>query len=166
MNHIEDITKIAENRLPQRAYYIPQNQGAYTLLNGKWDFSYYADGKNFTKTHKGKFKFEIDDNAEFVYIVTPSGYVADWTTGVPAFYQSAEGVSKFNFELSETKTGDSYSIVAIADPQTKNMKQFKKFAGKPMADLCETVKTLDGVAVGLALGDICWDKKDIIKNAG
>ena len=46
MNHIEDITKISENREPQRAYYIPQNEGAYTLLNGKWNFSYYADGKN------------------------------------------------------------------------------------------------------------------------
>ena len=50
MNHIEDITKISENRLPQRAYYIPQNEGAYTLLNGKWNFSYYADGKNLEKT--------------------------------------------------------------------------------------------------------------------
>ena len=49
MNHIEDITKIAENRLPQRAYYIPKNEGAYVLLNGKWNFSYYADGKNLTK---------------------------------------------------------------------------------------------------------------------
>lgn len=50
MNHIEDITKISENRLPQRAYYIPQNEGAYELLNGKWNFSYYADGKTLEKT--------------------------------------------------------------------------------------------------------------------
>ena len=31
-----------------------------------------TDGKNFTQTKKGKFKFEIDDNAEFVYIITTS----------------------------------------------------------------------------------------------
>lgn len=49
MEQFEDITKISENRLPQRAYYIPQNDGAYESLNGKWEFSYYADGKNLEK---------------------------------------------------------------------------------------------------------------------
>ena len=49
-----------------------------------------TDGANFTKTNfKGKFTFEINDEAEYVYIVTPSGYVADWSSGVPAFYQKA-----------------------------------------------------------------------------
>ena len=38
-----------------------------------------TDGEHFTKTARnGKFAFEVNDNAEFVYIVTPSGYVADW----------------------------------------------------------------------------------------
>ena len=50
MEQFEDLTKISENRLPQRAYYIPQNSGAYKSLNGKWDFSYYEDGKHFTKS--------------------------------------------------------------------------------------------------------------------
>ena len=49
-----------------------------------------TDGVNFTQTKKnGKFSFEIKDDAEFVYIVTPAGYAADWSTGVPAFYQKA-----------------------------------------------------------------------------
>ena len=138
--------------------------GSVTCGKKKLSDVIVTDGKNFTKTQKGKFKFEIDDNAEFVYIVTPSGYVADWSNGVPAFYQSAEGVSKFNFELTQTAPADSYSIVAIADPQTKTLKHFKKFAGKPMEDLCETTKSLDGVAVGLALGDICWDKLELLEN--
>ena len=51
-----------------------------------------TDGENFTQTKKnGKFSFDIEDDAEFVYIVTPAGYVADWSSGVPAFYQRAEG---------------------------------------------------------------------------
>ena len=38
-----------------------------------------TDGKNFTQTKpNGKFSFEIEDDAEFVYIVTPSGYAGDW----------------------------------------------------------------------------------------
>ena len=63
-----------------------------------------TDGKSFTKTVKGKFAFDIADDAEFVYIVTPAGYAADWSTGVPAFYQSAKDCKKFTFELLKTGT--------------------------------------------------------------
>ena len=46
MRFYEDLTHISENRLPQRAYYIPENEGAYILLNGEWNFKYYdADYK-------------------------------------------------------------------------------------------------------------------------
>ena len=41
MRFYEDLTQLQKNRLPQRAYYIPENEGAYTLLNGQWDFRYY-----------------------------------------------------------------------------------------------------------------------------
>ena len=46
MRFYEDLNHISENRLPQRAYYIPENNGAYMLLNGEWNFKYYdADFK-------------------------------------------------------------------------------------------------------------------------
>ena len=53
MRDYERLDKLSENRLPQRAYYIPydslekalagdKNQSAYyRLLNGDWDFRYY-----------------------------------------------------------------------------------------------------------------------------
>lgn len=41
MRYYENIAKTSENRLPQRCYYIPENDGAYTLLNGQWRFHYY-----------------------------------------------------------------------------------------------------------------------------
>ena len=41
MRYYENLAKISENRLPQRSYYIPENEGAYTLLNGTWRFHYY-----------------------------------------------------------------------------------------------------------------------------
>ncbi len=123
-----------------------------------------TDGKNFTQTKKnGKFSFEIEDEAEFVYIVTPSGYVADWSSGVPAFYQSAQGREKFTFELIPTGKSADYTIIAMADPQSHNMKHFEKFAGKPMEDLCETAESLKGNAVGVVLGDICWDNLEILE---
>ena len=42
MRFYENPQKTSENRLKQRAYYIPENQNAYTLLNGTWRFRYYA----------------------------------------------------------------------------------------------------------------------------
>lgn len=122
-----------------------------------------TDGEHFTRTARnGKFAFDINDNAEFVYIVTPSGYVADWQSGVPAFYKSAPGVSKFDFTLQRTAGGNDYNIIAIADPQTYSDEHFAEFAGKPMADLCKTAQDLGGVTVGLSLGDISWDRIEIL----
>ncbi len=42
MRFYEDPGHFAVNRLPQRAYYIPENEGAMTLLNGEWNFKYYT----------------------------------------------------------------------------------------------------------------------------
>ena len=122
-----------------------------------------TDGEHFTRTARnGKFAFDINDDAEFVYIVTPSGYVANWQSGVPAFYKSAPGVSKFDFTLQRTSGGNDYNIIAIADPQTYSDEHFAEFAGKPMADLCKTAQDLGGVTVGLSLGDISWDRIEIL----
>lgn len=123
-----------------------------------------TDGTNFTRTNKkGKFTFDIQDDAEFVYIVTPAGYSADWSSGVPVFYQPAAGTDRFVFNLKKTGTCEDYSIVAVADPQTKNRKHFDQFAAEPMADLCKTAAELGSSAVGLVLGDICWDSLDLIE---
>ena len=122
-----------------------------------------TDGKNFTQTkNNGKFSFDIDDNAEFVYIITPAGYVADWTSGVPAFYRRAEGVSKFEFDLQRTGGGNDYNIIAVADPQTYSDEHFALFADEPIEDLAKTAKGLTGVSVGLSLGDISWDRIEIL----
>lgn len=122
-----------------------------------------TDGENFAQTGRnGKFTLDINDDAEYVYIVTPSGYVADWSTGVPAFYKAAPGEDKFEFDLKRTAGGDVYSILAIADPQTYSDEHFAEFAGKPMEELSRTAAQMDGVAVGLALGDISWDRIEVL----
>ena len=46
MRFYEDLNHISENRMPQRAYYIPENKDALIRLNGEWNFKYYdADFK-------------------------------------------------------------------------------------------------------------------------
>ena len=122
-----------------------------------------TDGKNFTQTRQnGKFAFEIEDDAEHVFIVTPAGYVADWSSGVPAFYIKADGVGKFNFQLQRTQGGQDYNIIAVSDPQTYSDEHFALFSGKPLEDLAKTAASLSGATVGLALGDISWDRIEIL----
>ena len=41
MKFFENILKTSENRLPPRAYYIPEGKSEYKLLNGTWRFKYY-----------------------------------------------------------------------------------------------------------------------------
>jgi len=41
MRTYEDLNYLQENRLKQRAYYIPENEGGYVSLNGEWEFAFY-----------------------------------------------------------------------------------------------------------------------------
>ena len=117
-----------------------------------------TDGVDFTKTKSnGKFSLDIKDDAEFVYIVTPSGYAGDWSTGVPQFYQKAEGKDVFDFDLKQLKGGSSYNLIAVGDPQPRKEKHFKEFAGVPLNDMCEHIASLENQTVGIVLGDICFD---------
>lgn len=117
-----------------------------------------TDGQSFTQTTKnGNFRFEIADDSEFVYIVTPSGYVADWSQGSPAFYKKAEG-NNFDFELKRFgEAGASYNIIAVGDPQPRSDAHFEEFIGRPLDDICRTTAELEGTTVGIVLGDICYD---------
>ena len=140
-----------------------QVKGCVTSGKEKLEGVIVTDGTNFTSTRKnGRFSFDIKDDAEFVYIVTPSGYAADWSSGVPAFYQRAEGRTDFCFDLKKTGDTSDYSIIAIADPQTKSDGHFAKFAAEPMADLCRTASEQNHQTVGLVLGDICWDSLEML----
>lgn len=125
-----------------------------------------TDGQNFTQTRRnGTFRFEICDSAEFVYIVTPSGYTADWSEGSPAFYRKAEGQSYFEFDLKDTGDPSSaYNIIAVGDPQPRSVGHFNEFAGVPLEDLRECAASMTDPTVAVVLGDITFDKYYLMKN--
>ncbi len=118
-----------------------------------------TDGKSFTTTASdGKFSFDINDDAEFVYIVTPSGYVADWSKGSPEFYKKVKDHDFFNFELIRTGDGSKeYNIIAVSDPQPRSDEHFDEFIGRPLEDIRCHAASLKGQSVGIVLGDICFD---------
>ncbi len=49
MRYYENPKFLHENRLPQRSYYIPKNDGAYMLLNGEWNFKYFKYDDEYSK---------------------------------------------------------------------------------------------------------------------
>ena len=134
--------------------------GVVTSSGKKLSNVIVTDGYNFTKSKKnGEFKMEIADSAKFVYIVTPSGYAADWSSGTPQFYQKLDERRFYTFDL--IKTGDPsslYNLIAVADPQPSKDVHCDEFDGAPLDDICQTVSELNGVSVGLVLGDICFNK--------
>ncbi|MCI1785093.1 MAG: calcineurin-like phosphoesterase C-terminal domain-containing protein [Bacteroidales bacterium] len=119
-----------------------------------------SDGTNFTTTKTdGTFRFNIEKDARFVYVVTPSGYTADFSSGSPCFYRKAKGRKVFDFNLVKTTGSKDFTLFSVSDPQPKNDGMFAQFTGKPLQDLISESKkySAKGLTVGIALGDICWD---------
>ena len=54
MRKYENPEFFKENRLDQRAYYIPENEGAYISLNGIWDFDFYQRDFDSVPEKSGK----------------------------------------------------------------------------------------------------------------
>ena len=122
-----------------------------------------TDGVHFATTDRdGFFRLKIDKNSRFVYIVTPSGYTADYSSGAPAFYQKLSKKTFYPFAVYQTKPGSDYTLFSVSDPQMANEKHFKKFSAEPLKDLITMAasKSAEHLTVGVALGDIGWNNLD------
>ncbi len=124
-----------------------------------------TDGSRFTRTDKtGFFIMELTKGAEFLSIVTPPGYVADYSSGAPQFYQKVvSGKTSYDFTLTKLSNSPDYNFVVMADPQPKNQAQFDLFKGEPLEELANTCKALakDRMTIGICLGDIVQDAMNL-----
>ncbi len=122
-----------------------------------------TDGTSFVQTdRKGKFVMEVEDQAKFVSIVLPAGYMADYSSGVPEFYQFLSEKDVYDFKLQKfgNKGQKRCHILAVADPQTQTEENFQEFCGAPLEALVKSSRELaeDAPTIGITLGDICWDE--------
>jgi len=123
-----------------------------------------TDGTNFTQTNaKGKYVLEAADSAHFVYVVTPSGYVADYSSGTTEFYLPLTEAKKYDFDLIATDPSADYTLFSISDPQMKTDEHLAQFNGKPLEDLiAQSAKYgAERNTVAVSLGDIGWNLLDI-----
>ncbi len=120
-----------------------------------------TDGYSFTQTSaRGTFSLSTHKDARFVYVITPSGYVADYSTGAPQFYIPLSHKGKFDFNLEAFGSGADYTLFSVSDPQMQNDKHLKRFCGRPLGDLRGMAARYSAKrpTVGIALGDIAWNK--------
>ena len=124
-----------------------------------------SDGYRFTTTASdGGFTLNTHKDARYVFVITPSGFVADYSTGAPAFYQSLKDSPKsFDFSLQPFGDGDDYTIFSVSDPQMQNKKHLNRFLGRPLGDLQGMSKrySAEHATVGIALGDVAWNKLEM-----
>ncbi|MBR5613994.1 MAG: glycoside hydrolase family 2 [Clostridia bacterium] len=57
MRKYENLKCIQENRIAQRAYYIPEDKGTYISLNGVWDFEFYK--RDYDEKPSKKDKIDV-----------------------------------------------------------------------------------------------------------
>jgi len=102
MRKYEDLKYISENREKQRAYYIPNG---YTLLNGEWDFKYFA--RDFDENLEGEWdKISVPscwqlkgyENPNYTNVVYPYPYDPPY---VPT--ENPMGVYRRTFEITDTE---------------------------------------------------------------
>lgn len=123
-----------------------------------------SDGYRFTTTGAdGSFTLNTHKDARFVFVVTPSGYTADFSSGAPHFYLPVKGTKQFTFVLQPYGKGEDYTLFSVSDPQMQNKKHLKRFLGRPLGDLQGMAKrhSAQRTTVGMALGDVAWNKLEM-----
>lgn len=116
-----------------------------------------SDGYTCVQTdRKGNYILEANDSARYIFVVTPSGYIAEDKDGHPIFYKDIED-DDFDFHLNRwKKSGKNYRLLAIGDPQTKGNAAFGRFETEALPDIrnsCEgNIPTF-----AIILGDLLWD---------
>ena len=124
-----------------------------------------SDGTNFTVTDAGgNYSFAADTAAEFVFIVTPSGYLPLCKQGIPVFYRAANG-SNFDFELFKYGvSGGAYRMLAVGDPQPRGENAFTRLEKEAFADLRQMGKMCHDMNLpvfSIFLGDILYDNLEL-----
>lgn len=120
-----------------------------------------TDGTSFARTGAdGTFTLDVAPDADFVYIFTPSGYIAPQEQGFPVFYRPADA-DTFDFDLLPfAGEGSDYTLLAVGDPQPSTGHHFSRMAKEAIPDLASTgadYKAQGVPTAGIYLGDMLWD---------
>jgi Icc-related predicted phosphoesterase len=142
--------------------------GGYVHIRGKVTSSgkgiakvVISDGDTVVQTDTdGNYEF-VSKN-KFVFMSIPSGYkIPQNKTGTAKFYKQLDLTGKtsdYSFELEKEAYNDNHSFLLLADPQTRNNEDMKRFHNETVPDINQLVKDekLSNV-FGVSNGDIMYD---------
>ncbi|MGI6222631.1 MAG: calcineurin-like phosphoesterase C-terminal domain-containing protein [Prevotella sp.] len=120
-----------------------------------------TDGLHFTITDRqGNYSIDISPIAKFIYIVTPSGYIADYSSGIPQFYQKImPEISKYNFQLKPINGKKNQTLmIGMADTQIANSHDCSRMRQETLPDIHQLIHNHNDYQVAAFIaGDITWD---------
>ena len=126
-----------------------------------------TDGHSFTdRGADGTFTLDAADDALFISIVTPSGYLAPMEQDIPQFFRPyAASTKRYDFELRPwPATGEGCELLAIGDPQPKTASHFDRLRTEIIPELQRATalgKQRGTAQAALLLGDIVWDSPEL-----
>lgn len=126
-----------------------------------------TDGYNCVVTGSdGSYSMELDGDARFVYITTPSGYMPQVEKSVPQFYMPVEqGRTEYDFELVKNPVDDSRHVALVqADVQLTSMQDLETYKGL-LKDVTDFAAGYRGKAdvFGIDLGDMVGDTPSLFE---
>lgn len=125
-----------------------------------------SDGFSFAVTDaQGNYTLNASDEADFVFIVTPSGYMPECDQSTPKFYRSLKG-DDFDFQLFRFGVpGGTYRMLAAADPQPRGDNAFARLRNEAFVELRnmgEYCREKNIPVFSVFLGDILYDNLDML----
>lgn len=125
-----------------------------------------TDGTVFTTTQEdGSYSLTADDKAYFVYIVTPSGYMAPCNGSTPVFYKTLDA-NNHDFVLHRWGVpGGKYAMMAVADTQPRGENAFNRMETEAFPDLKQVGSSYmqeNVPSFSVFLGDILWDNLEML----
>lgn len=123
------------------------------------------DGVHFVTTDKnGNWTFDTDTLfSKFVSISTPSEYELPQKKGLAQFYKPMREVSESQdnrFVLARRKkASDTFSYLAISDPQVLNEEEMNRWRNETVKDMKHVADSLgkSREVIGMTLGDLVFD---------
>ncbi len=126
-----------------------------------------SDGYDIAQTNtKGQFTFQPHSNANFIFIILPSGFQFPHSNGVAHFYASIDASKKeqqVDFALEPLETSDDrHAFIIWGDTQILDKDDAKQLNEISAPETRKVIATLGNQPVhGIALGDLVFDQFDL-----
>lgn len=116
-----------------------------------------------TTDSDGHYRLTPHQDAKFIYISTPAGYLPAEEMQVPLFYIPLEkGRARYDFPLRKNPQDDTRQLLLVtADPQFHKKENFLRYAGV-VDDMLRLKETYPGRDIlGIDCGDLVGDKPEL-----